>query len=264
MFRKVTRALRSLALALLVLLIATQQNAVALAPEATQRSRLMVALVLGQSNAANFGETRHRSGPGVYNLYRGYMYYARDPLRGANGEGGSPWTRLGDKLIASKLYDAVIFAPAAIGATEIAKWTPDGELFSLIEKAIGDANKRKYKITHIFWHQGESDAYLHTSKKDYMARFMAMLGGIRKLGVDAPIYVSVATRCGQFPIVPEIQQAQSELANPALGIYAGPNTDILDQTYRVDGCHFSTLGLDQHAEMWFQIIKSSIEIQLKK
>jgi len=253
----------ALAFALLILLVLTPQDAAALTPDATQRSRVMVALVLGQSNAANFGETRHRSGPGVYNLYRGYMYYARDPMRGANGEGGSPWTRLGDKLIASKLYDAVIFVPAAIGATEIAKWTPDGELFSLIEKAIGDATKRRYKITHIFWHQGESDAYLHTSKKDYEVRFMALLGGIRKLGVDAPIYVSVATRCGQYPVVPEIQQAQAELVNPALGIFAGPNTDKLDASYRHDGCHFSTDGLDRHAEMWFQIIKASVENEAK-
>jgi hypothetical protein len=221
----------------------------------------MVALVLGQSNAANFGESRHNAGPGVYNLYRRTLYYARDPLRGANGEGGSVWTRLGDKLIASKLYDTVIFVPAAIGATEIARWAPDGDLHPLILKAIEDARYRRLKITHIFWHQGESDAYLHTSKLDYQKRFLALLASIREHGVDAPTFVSVATRCGQYPMNPDIQFAQMELVNPAQGIFAGPNTDALGDEFRVAGCHFNNDGLLRFADLWLAQIKAQSEYQ---
>ena len=224
--------------------------------------RVMVALVLGQSNAANFGETPHRSGPGVYNLYNGYLYYARDPLRGANGQGGSVWTRLGDKLIADKLYDAVIFVPAAIGGTEIARWTPDGDLHPLILKAIESARKRGWKITHLLWHQGESDSYLHTSKKDYEARFMAMLASIREHGVDAPIFVSIATRCGPYPMDPEIQAAQAELVNPSLGIFAGPNTDALGPDERIEGCHFSDAGLQKHADLWVQQLQAETDWEI--
>jgi hypothetical protein len=227
------------------------------APRARQ-PRVMVALVFGQSNAANFGQTRYKSGPGVYNFYNGYLYYARDPLRGANGEGGSVWTRLGDRLIAEKVFDTVIFVPVAVGGTEIARWAPDGDLHKQILQAIDAVKRRGYKITHLLWHQGESDAVLFTSKADYQQRFLAMLASIRAHGVDAPVLVAVATRCGQYPVSQEIQQAQQGLVNPAAGIFAGPDTDLLDGQYRYDGCHFSTDGLTAHAEMWLQQIKAQM------
>ena len=47
--------------------------------------RTMVALVFGQSNAANSGQRRANGGPGVYNFYAGNLYRAQDPLLGATG-----------------------------------------------------------------------------------------------------------------------------------------------------------------------------------
>jgi hypothetical protein len=88
--------------------------------------------------------------------------------------------------------------------------------------------------------------------------FLDMLGGIRKLGVDAPIYVSVATRCGGGEPGYEIQQAQKELVNTDLKIYPGPDTDQLSNLDdKFDACHFSNSGLDKHAEMWARAIKLS-------
>jgi len=43
---------------------------------------VMVAVVFGQSNSCNSGETRHISGQGVYNYYMGRLYKASDPLLG--------------------------------------------------------------------------------------------------------------------------------------------------------------------------------------
>jgi hypothetical protein len=242
-----------------MLLIAAAQPVTA-ANQAAQSPRLMVALVFGQSNAANFGESRRTANWRVYNLYRGWLYRARDPLRGANGEGGSVWTRLGDRLIAEKLYDTVIFVPAAVGATAIEEWTPDGPLHPLILKAIEDARKRRLKITHLLWHQGESDAVLRTSKIEYKKRFYAMLASIRAHGVDAPVFVATATRCGQYGVNVEIQEAQRELIDPSLGIFPGPNTDLLDEQYRYDTCHFSNEGLDAHAALWVQQLRAYEEM----
>lgn len=216
--------------------------------------RTMVALVFGQSNAANFGETRRVAGPNVLNLRNGVLTRARDPLRGANGQGGSVWTRLGDKVIAAGLYDRVIFVPAAIGATEIAEWVPGMPLHELILSAIRDAQKRGLTITHLLWHQGESDAFLKIGYADYQLRFRNMLRSIREQGVGAPVFVSVATRCGQYPVSEEIQGAQMNLVNHDAGIWAGPNTDDLDAGFRHDGCHFSTAGLDRAAGLWLDAI----------
>lgn len=216
----------------------------------------MVALVFGQSNAGNWGESRRTAGPRVLNFFRGRYSRARDPLAGADGNGGSVWTRLGDRIIAAKLYDRVIFVPAAIGATEIAQWAPEGRLHEDLLRNVRAARQARLRFTHLLWHQGESDAVLGTSAEDYQRRFLGMLKAIRALGVDAPAFVAIATRCGQYPPNETIRAAQVGLADPKLGIYLGPDTDQLGPEYRYDGCHFSDLGLEAHAEMWLQVIQA--------
>jgi hypothetical protein len=221
----------------------------------TAKPRLMVALVFGQSNAGNWGESAKSAGPNVFFFFRGQFGRAKDPLPGANGNWGSVWTRLGDKIIASKLYDRVVFVPAAIGATEIALWAPGGLLHKDLLRNVREAQDAGYTFTHLLWHQGESDTVLGTRKEDYEQRFIAMLAAIRALGVDAPAFVAIATRCGDYQPNAEIRAAQTELVNPALCIFQGPDTDQLDLTFRHDGCHFSNAGLDAHASMWLKVIE---------
>jgi Carbohydrate esterase, sialic acid-specific acetylesterase len=218
--------------------------------------RVMVALVFGQSNAGNWGESRRTAGPRVFTFFRGRYARAKDPLPGANGEGGSPWTRLGDKLIAAKRYDQVIFVPASIGATEIALWAPGGLLHQDLLRNVRETQEAGYTFTHLLWVQGESDNALNTSQNDYYTRFLEMLAAIRGLGVNAPAYVALATRCGQYPPSPTIRQAQTDVRDASKNIFAGPDLDTLDVRWRHDGCHFSDKGLERHAEMWMQVIQS--------
>lgn len=237
---------------------------VAAKPTTTPKPHVMVALVFGQSNAGNWGESSKTAGPNVFFYFRGEFGRAKDPLRGANGNGGSVWTRLGDKIIAAKLYDRVVFVPAAIGATDIALWAPGGLLHKDLLRNVREAKDAGYTFTHLLWHQGESDAVLGTRKDDYEQRFIAMLAAIRELGVDAPAFVAVTTRCGDYQPNAEIRAAQTELVNPALGIFAGPDTDQLDLTYRHDGCHFSNAGLDAHAEMWLKVLEDYAQWSVAK
>jgi len=215
--------------------------------------RVMVAIVFGQSNSANYGESRKRSKEGVYNFYKGKLYRADDPLLGATGDQGSVWTRLGDRIIEEKLYDEVIFIPIGIGSTSIARWTIGGDLHSRIINAISEVTQNGLKVTHLLWHQGESD--IKTSKQEYKKMFMDMLYDIRSRGIKAPIYVSIATRC-ERSILNEIQEAQAELVDISSGIYPGPNTDGLGFCYRYDGCHFSDEGLEKYAELWMEKLRA--------
>jgi hypothetical protein len=217
--------------------------------------KVMVALAFGQSNSANSGEIPRRSGENVYHYDNGRLYIAQDPLTPAGGNGGSVWTRLGDKLLAEKMYDAVVIASIGVGGTKVSQWTPGTELHQILLNTIDALARDGLPVTHLLWHQGESDAGEKTSTTDYKARFLAMLSGIRQKGVSAPIYVAVATRCGALISDPAIQRAQIELVNPAAGIYAGPNTDTLDNGYRYDSCHFNDAGLDKHAELWLKQLK---------
>jgi len=213
----------------------------------------MVALVFGQSNSANYGETKHKSKSHVYNLYNKKLYIAKDPLLGSTGDGGSVWTRLGDKIIQSGVYKDVIFIPIGVGSTEIARWTPEGDLHDRILRAIDDADSLNLKITHLLWHQGEHDAYVVcTEKEDYKRMFKDMLMGIRKKGVKAPIYVSVATLGMKIDKDADIRQAQIELVDDSKMILSGPDTDTLGYEYRYDDVHFSKEGLTRCADLWME------------
>jgi hypothetical protein len=216
----------------------------------------MVALVFGQSNAANYGETRYTSRARVDVLVDGKLLRASDPLPGANGIGGSVWTRLGDLLITAGRYDRVIFVPAAFGGSEISEWTPEVKRhFRLVESQIRSAQGSGLRFTHLLWHQGESDAALGIHPTDYRLRFYAVLKGIRELGVDAPVYVAQATRCGAYGENKDIRWVQRDLVNHDIGIWQGPDTDALGPEYRHDGCHFSTRGLTAHAGLWLEYLK---------
>jgi hypothetical protein len=219
------------------------------------KNRVMVALVFGQAGAANSGETPHTARRDVYNFYKGKLYRAQDPLLGATGDGGSVWTRLGDKLIERQSYDAVVFVPVAVGGSTIARWQPDGDLHRSILDVIDDVKDHGLTITHMLWHQGESDAISQTSTTAYKSMFLAMLSSIRRQGVDAPILVSIATRCRKNRGDLEIRQAQKELAADApAGIFPGPDTDELGLRFRWDGCHFSDEGLERTAQMWINAL----------
>ena len=222
------------------------------------KKRVMVALVFGQSNSSNAGETPKAAAmDAVYNFYRGQLYRAEDPLLGADGKGGSVWTRLGDRLIERNLHDAVVFAALGVKDSEIARWQSSGDLHQSILDVIQDLKNHRLSITHLLWHQGESDALLKTDADTYKRMFLDMLASIRRQGVEAPIFVSIATRCGKNRGEPSLQRAQSELINNAQMIYPGPNTDTLGLAYRMDGCHFADEGLDEAARLWLEALESS-------
>ena len=221
--------------------------------ESLRGKRVLVALTFGQSNSANHGETPHTSGPGVLNFYLGKLYAAQDPLLGATGSRGSVWTRFGDLAMVSGRYDAVVIAPIGVGSTEIRRWAPGGDLHPRLIYSLRDLQSSGLPVTHLLWHQGEGDRW--TTEDEYRTLFLAMLAAVRREGVTAPIYVSVATR-SPTGVVPPVQAAQRGLVDPAAGILAGPDTDSMGDEFRNprDADHFSTTGLQRAAELWAEAV----------
>lgn len=218
------------------------------------RTRSIVGLILGQSNAANYGETRHHAKPGVWSFDQGRLLPAADPLPGADGSGGSVWTRLGDRLLDSGHYDRVIWASRAIGGSAIAQWVPGGDLYDRIPPTIAQLQAANLAPTHVLWHQGEADAYTwNTPPAQYQQHFRRLVQALRELGVTAPIYICVATRFAELSGHEPLRSAQRELARDP-GIELGPDTDTLGLEYRYDGAHFSTAGLDRFADLWFRCL----------
>lgn len=221
-----------------------------------------VIFTFGQSNAANHGQTLYSPHNQVMNYYAGELYEAKDPLIGATGNRGCVWTRLADKMIDSGLAEKVTIISIAIGATDIASWSEGGILYDKFIQAIEKMKDDNINPDYILWHQGESDNIANTSADDYMSRFESIRNAFRSRGIDAPIFIAVASyhpdcvsdTCNGND--ENIRKAQKDLARKYKDIFLGPDTDKLDKCmYRHDGVHLSSIGLDKHADGWLRALK---------
>ncbi len=221
----------------------------------------LVLLVMGQSNAANAGETKYEAHcQNTFNYFEEMLYPLNDPLKGANGDAGSVWSRLGDKIVEHNFARTVIIVPCAVGGTRIEQWIPGEELNHLISETVQHLNNSGLKVTQVLWHQGESNHVLvsggltaEQNAANYTTSFHLLVNYLRSAGIEAPIYPAMATRCAGAPDF-VLQEAQRNLADDSLKIFNGPNTDSLDNAYRYDNCHFSKTGLNVHAQLWLEAI----------
>lgn len=236
---------------------AENQNALPL--EKAQGS--LVLFTFGQSNSANHGQGLYQSQKEVYNYFDGKLYRAADPLIGATGEGGSVWTRLGDKLVEAGMAEKVTVVPIGVGGVRVGAWAKGGELHDLLIRTVEQLKKDQIEPDYILWHQGETDNILNTPKADYIRMFETIRDVFRSRGIQAPIVIAQAS---YHPACldedngnsAEIRAAQKALADQYPDIYLGPDTDQLNLLWqRADGIHFSTKGQDLHADMWLESLK---------
>lgn len=213
-----------------------------------------IILIMGQSNAANHGEVRYRPHGQVYNFdwMSERCYRAEDPLLGATGDGGTPWTRLGDELINRGAFRQVVLVTVAVGGTSIHAWVGENGPAAHAVSAATELRRRGLAVTHVLWQQGESDRNM--DKTAYIRLFGQMTSYLRSNGITAPIWVAQATICNNHGLE-EIRQAQAELPTlyAAVNVRRGPDIDALDRIYdrAPNLCHFSDRGLAEVARLWF-------------
>ena len=115
-------------------------------------------------------------------------------------------------------------------------------------EAISSISAR-YAITHIIYHQGETDYAIGTSKQEYRFGIETLVQSIRAANVPSPFFISIATKCN-YPWEQRnpISSAQKLSVNREKGIFLGVNTDELVQDIdRRDGCHFGATGQEKFA-----------------
>lgn len=220
-----------------------------------------IILAFGQSNSANYGQGAYECRNNVYNYFDGNLYKAKEPLIGADGNGCSVWTRLADMLIDSGFYKNVVLISIGIGSTTVDCWA-NGMCNDRLAETLDQIQNDSFKITHVIWHQGESDNIENTTKDAYKANLSRILLQIREHGIMANFYVCVAS---YHPDVVDksngidtcIQNAQIEFVNENAGAKLGVNTDSINQpSDRWDGVHFSKIGLDKFAKgLYEKIVK---------
>lgn len=224
-----------------------------------QTARTAVLLIAGQSNSANHGAEQFSSAHSgkTFNYFAGDCYPAASPMLGATGMRGESWTPLADRLIEAGLFDRVVIVTTGIGGTRIARWQEGGDLNAMMLGVVADL-QRRYRVTHFLWHQGERDLTLKTSSADYAASFRSLVASLRTAKVDAPIFISAGSRCGQpgdWKDEDAITTAQRGLVDPAKGLFAGPETNLLvPPENRYDRCHFAGIGQRTFADAWVRIL----------
>jgi lysophospholipase L1-like esterase len=225
--------------------------------------RTMVALVFGQSQAANQVQERFVGGKGVFNYLRGRCYQAVDPLLGTGGDKGNVWTLVANDLVAQKQFDAVILVTIAIGGTSIAQWAPGGRLNEHLMDAV-TAIAPVFPFTHVFIAQGETDFLSGTPPEDYFRKFADLIASLRQRGIAVPIFVAIESGFCDAAATPAkpgnpIAEAQKRIIATQESVYFGADTDAVNApSDRYDGCHLSGSGARKLAKLWTQAIVAPV------
>lgn len=213
--------------------------------------RPLVLLALGQSNAANHGAGAKSGAQAVTLVVEGKCVIATDPLPGATGRGGSIWQRLPNALREQAQGKPVVLSILAVEASSIAEWTSrDSALRQRLVEQLAMLRKLGLPPDFVLWQQGEADARLGTSGRDYSRQLDALAAIISEAGVAAPIILARSTICRSHP-AEEIRHAIESKTAAAQRFLLGPDTDLLSgEKFRHDGCHLNIDGLTSAARMW--------------
>jgi lysophospholipase L1-like esterase len=216
-----------------------------------------VLIAAGQSNAANHGTPRARSGQGAYALAADGLYPLMDPLPGASGHGGSIWSRWSALRRARHPEQEVIVAAVAQGSSAVSDWIGTGAHSRRIRELLPQLKNAGLRADAIVWHQGETESW--SDRADglaYLKSLQQWIDSIRALGIKAPIFICLASRDGRGLRNTTIRNAQASVWDERHNVYAGVDTDTLGDQYRSDGVHFNERGLSEFAKLLDLAIES--------
>jgi len=235
--------------------------------------------VWGQSLAANDGFGRHATrNIGKTFVYEGGNYYpCIDPIVGAEGGGGSVWSRLADNIMGRPIQNTpvtqVVIGCCAQGSTSINDWIPGGGSAPELNRSLSDYIANVGQPTHLAYSQGEQDVGV-LSTEQWFGRWQAMVASIRNLGCKAKMWTSIETICNirttddpfdesvirRLPdsyVRIEVGRQRIRAAQKLAGSFGpdtrpGPNLDLIDWHLRAcgDGCHFGERGLAEAGQAW--------------
>lgn len=230
-----------------------------------------VFVACGQSNAANYGETKGATAYEYVNskdFNTGLWQKTVDPQPGStgpnNGAGndkGSVWPDLGDKL-AAWAGVPVGFVCCAYGGSSVGDWDPDnGNSYyhSLLKPALQSVAATGFKA--VIWHQGEGDAYYGTAST-YQANLEKVIAKTRVDTGRANLQWGVALASdypgsGGSQQESEVETAQLAVIAADQYVFRGARTNGFDQLGLLgstDRWHFNDAGLQEHANRWFEAL----------
>jgi len=235
--------------------------------------------VWGQSIAANFGHGRYAArDAGKTCVYsNGNFYPCSDPIVGAEGPGGSVWSRFADSILGRPINNTtvsqIVIGCCAQGGTSINDWMPGGSEAPRLIRCLSDYIATVGQPTHLAYSQGEADVNV-LSTEQWLDQWQAMLASVRNAGCTSKIWTSIESICNvrtaadpfdedvirrppDYYVRTEIGRQSIRAAQRMAGTLGpdtrpGPNLDLIDWHLRAcgDGCHFGEGGLAMAAQAW--------------
>jgi hypothetical protein len=247
-------------------------------PEAFGKGTLNL-FVWGQSLAANSGHGRYTARDTnktcVYS--NGNFYPCSDPIIGAEGPGGSVWSRFADSVLGRPINNTtvsqVVIGCCAQGSTSINNWMPGGSEAPRLIRCLSDYIATVGQPTHLAYSQGEADVNILNTTQ-WLNCWQAMLASIRNVGCTSKIWTSIESICNlrtagdafdedvirrrpdsyvQIEIGRQnIRAAQRMAATLGPDTRPGPNFDLIDWRLRAcgDACRFGERGLAAAGQAW--------------
>ncbi|WP_117882539.1 sialate O-acetylesterase [Aureibaculum luteum] len=217
----------------------------------------LVVLILGQSNAANYGAKVFTSNKNVYSFNNNSVSLAKDPIRGASGNKGSVWIPCSANLIRNKVFDHILLVNIAEGSSTVSDWNVEGKYHKKLINTLNQLKANNISPNYILWQQGEEDNLIETSLMDYKLRLNELINRINSFVKDVPMILSITSYSptAKTPIGNEIRKAQMAIATEIPNVFIGPDTDkYISKEYRYDGIHLSEKAMIIVAEDWSNII----------
>ena len=216
----------------------------------------LVLLALGQSNAGNHGGLPSHAVEPVTLIAEGKCIRSSDPMPGGTGQGGSIWQHLPALISTQKGARPVVLSVLAVDSTSITDWTsPNSPLSARLASHVVSMRRLGLLPDLVLWQQGEADARLGTSSKDYSTGLDRLAAILSEAGVSSPILLARSTVC-QSKLGTGIRSAIEEKVSIDTRFRLGPDTDTLsDHAFR-NGCHLTINGLCSAAKMWAEKIRA--------
>lgn len=211
----------------------------------------IVLLVLGQSNAANHGESAP-GGAAVQLVSPQGCLVAVDPLPGATGREASIWTRLPAALQSRGVTRPLVLGLVALDGVAAQPWVESNSPLRRRLLLVVEAMQRQgLPPQFVLWQQGEADARRGTPAAQWEATLRELAGILSASGVQAPILIARSTVCNSAADS-SLHGAIARLIASSAQFRAGADTDklVAAPLRRSGNCHFSAIGLRAAAELW--------------
>jgi hypothetical protein len=213
-----------------------------------------VFITLGQSNIANsiFGLTGATNPNGYnFNPYDGYCYTPNSWTLGCSYNPqvlqGSLNQLISDAVLNAGLYSTFVFAPIGIHGADVLQFAAGGSLNKRIVVVLRRLSIAGLPVDGILWQQGDGGDH---SGANYALALASVIKTFRDNGCNPPFFVAQCTYLGGATNA-GVRTAQAAAVDHAAGVWAGPDTDIIESSGRdFTKVHFNVAGARIAAGLW--------------